>query len=57
MMFHSNNSYPPFGLDQRDVVTCLSLSSDGRTLISGSKDGSLAIWEVKLPETKQQALP
>jgi len=43
-------------IHHKDVVTCLSLSSDGRTLISGSKDGSLAIWEVKLPETKQQGL-
>ena len=30
----------------KDIVTCLSLGRDGRTLVTGSKDTTLAIWQV-----------
>jgi WD40 repeat protein len=41
----------------RDVVTCLALASDGHTLVTGSKDSTLIVWNVQPPETKQQVLP
>ena len=38
----------------RDVVTCLSLSADGHTLLTGAKDATLILWNIQPPETKQQ---
>ena len=33
-------------LRHKDVVTCLALGSDGKTLITGSKDTTLIIWRI-----------
>lgn len=30
----------------RDVVTCLVIGSDGRTLVTGSKDTTIFVWEI-----------
>ncbi|GJD07144.1 BEACH domain-containing protein lvsC [Galdieria sulphuraria] len=30
----------------RDIVTCLSIGSDGRTLVTGSKDTTIFVWEI-----------
>jgi WD40 repeat protein len=30
----------------KDVVTCLALGADGRTLVSGSRDTTVAVWDV-----------
>lgn len=37
-------------------MTCLSLSSDGTAILTGSKDTTLIVWNVQLPETRQQGL-
>lgn len=31
-----------------DAVTCIAFSRDGRTLVSGSKDGTVRIWDASL---------
>eukprot|EP00871_Galdieria_phlegrea_P005974 jgi/Galph1/864/GphlegSOOS_G5613.1 len=30
----------------RDIVTCLSIGTDGRTLVTGSKDTTVFVWEL-----------
>ncbi|GJQ08869.1 hypothetical protein GpartN1_g660.t1 [Galdieria partita] len=30
----------------RDIVTCLAVGSDGRTLVTGSKDTTIFVWEI-----------
>jgi len=30
----------------KDIVTCLALGEDGKTLITGSKDTTLLVWEI-----------
>ena len=32
----------------KDIITCLSLGKDGRTLATGSKDTTLAIWQLQM---------
>ncbi len=30
-----------------DIVTCLAIAADGKTLITGSKDATLMVWEIQ----------
>ena len=30
----------------KDIVTCLALGSDSRTLVTGSRDTTLMVWEI-----------
>ncbi|XP_017754685.1 PREDICTED: U3 small nucleolar RNA-interacting protein 2-like [Eufriesea mexicana] len=41
--------------EHKNSITCLSLSSDGKVLYSGSKDGSLVKWSLK-ERTKLKAI-
>jgi WD40 repeat protein len=41
----AGREWAPFG-GHADAVTCVALSADGRTLVSGSKDRTVRIWDV-----------
>ncbi|KAI9338507.1 hypothetical protein BDR26DRAFT_838162 [Obelidium mucronatum] len=37
-----------------DIVTCLSLSEDGRTLVTGSRDTTVIAWELKFANNSNE---
>eukprot|EP00743_Colponemidia_sp_Colp-15_P011451 GILK01012779.1.p1 GENE.GILK01012779.1~~GILK01012779.1.p1 ORF type:complete len:1306 (+),score=251.28 GILK01012779.1:285-3920(+) len=37
--------------EHKDVVTCLAIGEDGRTLVTGSRDTTLMVWDLNPPPT------
>eukprot|EP01052_Picozoa_sp_SAG31_P000718 SAG31_NODE_21_length_34109_cov_60.598824_2_plen_731_part_00 len=43
------------GLGHKDIVTCLTLGQDGRTVVTGSRDATCMVWELDIIAIEKQA--